>query len=386
MRWLTVPPDDQVGQAKKAEKIRAMDAFWAEFAREEGRLRHAGQAEADWLTGQVSKVDERIMFEVTNSDVSGQMEFALTPEGESHLRPMVAEFVRRAPQLRGWKFLEYRSALTGMELGDAVEARLGHEITAKGLDFNLDRGRVNLNYHFAGIGKPGDLQFQEALVLTELLVGEETLDVYTGSINAQVSIMPRPSVPLNRMAAEFARKKEELAFKCPPAPRFQTPFDDRTMAMVDLRASAQDSGLDIGFDDALVFTAEPIFLENRLTFSVFHSRLLSRFGEVFVYLQFDRPYGWQGQEADYRGHLEDQIDGMIAPNGVGAVVGGVHGMRMSSVHVAATQLWPCVDAMRAAGQAAGLGKRAWVLFHDATMGSEWVGVWPDSPEPRGVLR
>ncbi len=385
MRWLTIPPDDAAGQAAKSAKLRSMEEFWGWFSGKAESLRHPDAQLIEELRSVVGRVDPRLMFEISGSERTGTMEFVLTPEADHFLRPMVSEMVRTAPNLPGWRFAEYRSPVEAGLIEDAVQARLGHGFHAKGLDLNMDRGRVNLVYHCGGIGGASESMYEEALVSTEVLLGEENLDVWVGSIDAKASIMPRPKVGLHQLPSEFGRMKEQLMFRTPPQPRWQVPFDQRPIGMVDLRSAAVDSpGVDTGFDDALVFSAEPVFLENRLTFKTFHSTPVSRFGEVFLYLQFERPAAWGGREAEARGVLEEQIDRNIAPGGLGAVVGGCHGIRLSSVQVAAVQLWPCVDAVRAVAQSAGLGLRSWVLFHDATMGSEWVGVWPESPTPGGL--
>jgi hypothetical protein len=63
------------------------------------------------------------------------------------------------------------------------------------------------------------------------------------------------------------------------------------------------------------------------------------------------------------------------------VIGGGTGRRYSYVDMAVTDLNAAIPLICETLRAGKLTKRSWLLFQDADLQSEWIGIWDDSPRP-----
>jgi hypothetical protein len=71
---------------------------------------------------------------------------------------------------------------------------------------------------------------------------------------------------------------------------------------------------------------------------------------------------------------------------LGAVIGGGTGLRYSYIDLALTDVERAVPVIRERLQRGRIGRRCWLQFYDDALAAEWVGLWPDSPEPPGLPR
>lgn len=113
------------------------------------------------------------------------------------------------------------------------------------------------------------------------------------------------------------------------------------------------------------------------------SKRFSRFNETFCYLKLD------GKDAALEGFadkaaIEDALAAAFAGTGLGAVIGGGTGFRYSYIDLALIDVEKSIPLLRETLQRGRVAKRSWLLFYDDELAAEWVGIWPDSPEPPGL--
>ena len=83
---------------------------------------------------------------------------------------------------------------------------------------------------------------------------------------------------------------------------------------------------------------------------------------------------------DDRGDLEEALDAALIPNKLGCHVGGATGLRYTYVELALVDVRRSIEAIRKVLHGR-VSQRSWLLFHDADLCGEWVGIYPDSPPP-----
>jgi hypothetical protein len=87
-----------------------------------------------------------------------------------------------------------------------------------------------------------------------------------------------------------------------------------------------------------------------------------------------------------KSEIEDALTAVLTLGSLGAVIGGGTGLRYSYIDVALTDVERAVPVIRERLQRGRIGRRCWLQFYDDALAAEWVGLWPDSPEPPGLPR
>ena len=90
-----------------------IDAWWAAFQAKAADLDalFSRQAEWDlpgWMQENLQPIHPHLMWEFGPAVEGPGHRLVITPESRRHLRPLVAEMLRRAPPLDGWEFYAYR--------------------------------------------------------------------------------------------------------------------------------------------------------------------------------------------------------------------------------------------------------------------------------------
>lgn len=118
----------------------------------------------------------------------------------------------------------------------------------------------------------------------------------------------------------------------------------------------------------------------------FYSERFSRHGETFCYLKIDGSEGLEqdGGFAD-RGSIEEAIDEVLIPARAGCVIGTGAGLRYSYIDLALSDVAAAVPRIRRRLCAGKIPRRTWLLFFDAPLANEWIGIYGDTPAPPGVL-
>jgi hypothetical protein len=114
---------------------------------------------------------------------------------------------------------------------------------------------------------------------------------------------------------------------------------------------------------------------------LFTSACHSKVGELLCYLKIDHQGVPPENLVAFRSQFEDALSPALIQADVGCCIGGGTGVRYAYIELALTNLAKGAQLVRQilAQQKAPL--RTWLLFHDDDLSAEWVGIYPQTPEP-----
>jgi hypothetical protein len=220
-------------------------------------------------------------------------------------------------------------------------------------------------------------------VATEYLVGEEALDRWIGYI-ATNAMLPRGGkrVSISELPDAVKAVVRSIRQELPEAPycRLEPPEGGGGI-LARPPGEPDEQGDYPDCDDVQTGNSSFPELWIALHSALFDSGRYSRCGERFAYVKIDGAE-WEGhQNVFMRGEIEDRLDEVLRPAGLGCPVGGAGGLRYSYVDLALAKVREGARAARDALRELDLPSRSWILFHDRDLAAEWIGVQPDSPPP-----
>lgn len=331
------------------------------------------------MNDNLGRVDRRLMWEFCREG-SGTLRLVITPEVETHLRPMVSRMLSRSPRLPGWTFGQYRVPESPEEGARMVETRTGARFLPKRV--SVTRGESNrIDLQFEGAGSPAEHCF----IFTEAVCGEEVLDKWIGRLTVSEARDP-DAAPIEALCDAVASVRNGILASTPDRPWHEvrpTAQDQFDYAILE---AVPDARSDIPFADLITVVTPFAECAMAMRGDSFYSCRFSRFSELFAYVAIPNAAIEQGRRAEWRQELEAEMDEAIAPSGLGAVIGGGTGLRLSYVYLALSQPEVAFPALRRALQSAGVHRDSCVLFPDADIACEWVGVYPKTRPPKHVLK
>ena len=113
----------------------------------------------------------------------------------------------------------------------------------------------------------------------------------------------------------------------------------------------------------------------------FYSERYSRQGETFCYLKLDGSEGLDEEKFPDRASVEDALNEILVPALAGCVIGGGTGLRYSYIDLALANVNAALPLIKTRLHAGKVNRRSWLLFFDATLAEEWIGIYDDSPAP-----
>ncbi len=390
-----------------SEQKAAIRSWWAAFSQDKDIIsrsffsEHSGAFDiVAWMREYLGAVDPALMWEF-GPGIKKRHRLVITPEARRELRPLVRYLLNEAPEFEDWEFYEYRLARDFERAQSFMEQRAGwKDITA--IDFQLSEGRfgkIDVKF-FVPFREPEDSLLNKLFILLETLLGEEVLDKWVGYIDVAqkkgrkflgrlIGTKGRSDYNIINLAMEFSQKMALIKGKNPK---------NRYFDIVDT-IEGGNARRTIGFlfkidskeqldypDKKDLFVAVSPFNE---FFSAtldgheqFYSERFSNNGEIFIYIKMDGSAGDLNQEIFVdRGAIEDALSDALEPLSLGCVVGGGTGRRYSYIDLAVTDLERSVATIQQVLRNGKLTKRSWILFHDADLRAEWIGVWDNSPMP-----
>jgi hypothetical protein len=229
---------------------------------------------------------------------------------------------------------------------------------------------------------------QAVFVATETLLGEELLDHWIGGID--VEPLPKQSLfglggkkptnllPLPRLHETVQAVIEHIQEQLQPHPYYHSIASQQWVVYRNEPQQADDYA---DRDDLLVGgTVDPFLAEAMSPGFAFHSPRFSRCHERFCYLKLDGEGEAMEDRFEQRGQLEEAINDVLIPQKIGCHIGGATGLRYTYIDLALADVRRGIAALRhlLAGQVA---ERSWILFHDADLCGEWIGIYPEAPPP-----
>jgi hypothetical protein len=387
MRWRFAEDTDPVEARSRGAVREAIDRWWEAFAKNADRVdehfRDRKEFDLRSLMDHLSSVDPNIMWEFGPPVEKPGHRLCITPESHAELRPLVQVILDRSPELPRWEFYPYRLP---DEVGDDPIVRDGRtDVSMEGATVSVSRGdgnRIDLSYFvYSNVDKSEAKK--AAFFCTERRLGEECLDKWIGGIDGNASSTPEEKgsrrVSLGRLRPTVEALIDSIHSQLPTAPRYQLKCQPNGQpfkySLLELNLPPQVGDCPRWLDQLLAVAPE-VELFNATRNSSFYSTRYSRFNETFCYLKIGEVL-----DAKYRGEVEDAITSILSQKDLGCAWGGGTGKRYSYIELALIEVESAIPILRELLRRFNIHQRTWLLFHDASLQDEWVGIYPQTPPP-----
>jgi hypothetical protein len=381
-----MPNDVDSLRAREATVGRAA-AWWAAFAQRlpEIEARLSGEAEWDlraWMDEQVGAVHPALQWEFGNGGAGGGgRHLVISPGGAYHLRPMSESIIRRAPQIPGWSFREYRPAGSPEEVSQRVRARTGHIMGSTTVQVRQGHERrIDLVYQSLLAKRDVPAAIEVARAACEYLLGEDVAQRWVGHVDVveMAHAIGEAFVPLVRVPSQVLAMITEVLDNLPNRPFCKLP----ALAKIEWKRHAPKHDDFAGQDDAMFGTTVVPEVREAATKPGFYSGRFSRQGETFCYLKIDAADVGLDDRYKRKKHIEEAIDAQLRDDGIGAVVGTATGRRYIYLDLAVLDVVKTLEAVRRRLLALEmLPVRSWLLFLDAELAGEYIGLRSATPAP-----
>lgn len=389
MRWIYANNDADEAAEREAVLAR-VDAWWWAFEGKVDDLRahFEGKTRWDlpqWMNDHLHPIHPKIMWEYGPALRGDGHRLVLTPESARELRPLVAKILERAPSLHGWEFYDARLPEDLASTKATVRGRVAYEIDDFLVKVSVsDKRMIDLCYYSTRIESAEDeAASSAAFVATETLLGEHCLDRWVGAIEVSpMSGAPRHTIKLDRLRETVDAAVESIRDQLPATPHFER-AGRAEWTLWELKSEPADD-FPQQADLFVGKSANPAMWIAAHSGGPFYSERFSRCGETLCYMKVDGMEGFDGSTFADKGEVEDAVDEVLVSRGLGCQIGGGMGLRYAYIDMALTDVPSAIAAIRERMQAGGLPRRSWILFFDAELANEWVGIYDDSPVPPGL--
>ncbi len=388
MKWRYINASNSTEVAEHDAVSQRIDDWWAEFVAKTDRLdalfRQTEQWDLPaWMNESLQRIHPALMWEFGPAISKDGHRLVITPEICSEVRPLAEEVVARAPDLERWEFYTYRLPESVEQMLHTVQARIGLELTDVTVAVSAgEHNRIDLAFRWETIPEDDEEAFNAAFVATESLLGEESLDRWVGVIQLTDSSTPVEAgqryLPMDRLHPTFNAVMNSIREQLPDDP-YSNLDEDTQWALLKLEPTEAEDYPERS-DMLTCVTCNPDLVGATFSEAPFYSERYSRCHETFCYLKID---GTDSDEMGFhdREDMEEAARMALEADESGGLVGGGTGLRYSYVEFALTNVKKGVAAIRRAMQQGNVPRRSWILFHDADLDAEWIGVYDDSPTP-----
>ncbi|MBZ0137936.1 MAG: hypothetical protein K8I27_16390 [Planctomycetes bacterium] len=384
MRWLYPDPDDREENAARSAVVSRIERWWDAFIDNADEIKRAFTDDSDldipdFMRGTIEQIDQRLGWEFGPAIDGDGDRLVITPEHNLALRPLADAIIARAPEIEGWEFHHSRPAEPPNVARAAVEAETENELGRCHVHTKIDEmNRVALKFVLPD-AFDRELAALQGTIAAEALLGEEMFARWTGRIEVVEDKDGPGWVELDDLWGELFKRVAEIDAGLRDTPlvlnvdrlqwglwRLSPPHKDEYPRQQDLimGSSALESmsacaQLGQGFD----------------------SRRYSRAGETFCFLKFDGEGRKIAARMEERKVVEPAVNEALVSGGLGVVVGTGTGKKYSYLDLALTDVPGAIPVIVNQMRAAKVANRSWLLFHDAHLADEWVGVYGDTPPP-----
>jgi hypothetical protein len=389
MRWLLADPQVPQENAWRQHVATSTEQWWRAFqvnaANIAASFSQPGKFDiVRFMDDNLAAIDPRLCWEYGSARrASGGHRLVITPEGEHWLRPMLGHILSRAPNLPGWEFYAHRLPETAAYARLAVKGRCGVEFQQAGIEARVGRlQKIDVLYTFPQEQWSEEQAQHVAFVLTETLLGEETLDGWIGVIDA---VDPREPghrwLPLERAGDTVSAVAKHMLEQLPAEPLYRIDKENAQWLSYQMEPAGGSDDYPRRSDLIVGTACNERLIEAIVSQGLFDSRCHSRCGEYFCYLKIDADDVPREHRIEFRAELEDPLDDALQQAGLGGTIGGGSGIRYSYVDLSLTNVMQAVPLIRQVLAQRRAPLRTWLLFYDTQFEKEWLGVYPQTPPP-----
>ena len=384
MRWIYPDPNDHEENASRSAVESRIERWWQAFIDQQPAILDSFNEESEFdmpafMRANLELVDQRLGWEFGPAIDNDGDRLVITPEHRHNLRPLVDAIIARAPEVEGWEFYHARPPEEPNHALAAVEAETDIElgqcrVSAAGDEMN----RVTLKFHMPDTNDR-ELAARQAAIAAETLMGEEAFARWVGRIEVVDQDARESWVPLDQLKQIVFSEVAGIEASLYATPLVQN-VDRLEWSLWRLSPPEQDEyprqqDLIMGSSALDSMSACAQLGQN------FDSRRYSRCGETFCYLKFDGEGRKIAARMDERKAVEKAVTGALIEAGVGVVVCTGTGKKYSYLDLALTDVCAALPIIHEHMQACAVANRSWLLFHDAHLADEWVGIYEDTPPP-----
>jgi hypothetical protein len=374
----------------KPDLVRRIDAFWRTFAKNAHRIRRQiDQTEsfdtASFMIEALAPVSPDLMFEFgPGSD--GRHSLAITTEWQDALAVFARALLLRAPTVEGFQFTDVRPPCPAEEVVPAIEARCGGgRIPA--MAWSVNRGDFNLldvSYRAENSLVPDKRLQWLAETAVSTVLGEQDIRDWIGTIGLQQDSHRDDrahEVGLENLRDAFLESVRTIQVELPKKPHWQIvgEAEQRWFSATLEPEQAEDYGA--RYDSRTIIGCREDIVQCWLAGARFSSARFSNHVETFCYLKIDGSVDNALPCHDSREALENALNDVLRPRGLGAVYGGGTGLRYSYIDIALQSFPDAVGRIQDFLQKSEVTPRCWILFWDDVLAQQWIGAWPDTPPP-----
>ena len=379
--------DQQVREKQMSRQEDRIDAWWDAFQAkaEDIDALFSRKTEWDlpaWMEEHLQAIHPALMWEFDAAVQGPGHRLVITPESRRDLRPLVSEILRRAPQLDGWEFYAYRLTEDYEMAVQTVEARTQGDIGKTFFRATIgDFNRIDVVFCAEHYSRDDDQSLNDVFVATETLLGEEVLDKWIGAIEVE-PLAPDDAesvTHIRELKTEVDELIEKVRSSLPDRPYCELD-EDREWSL--FKPEPQESEDYPGQLDMFVGKSMiPVMWQNAHSSATFDSVRHSKCGETFCYVKIDGAEGVDEEKFADKSEIEDALDGALREHQFGCVVGGGTGRMYSYVDLALVDVDRGAEIVKDVLQEGNIPKRTWILFFDADLQAQWIGIWDDTPAP-----
>ena len=397
MRWQFIDIQNERESSEHAAVISRIETWWHEFADRTVQIDALFSKKMDWdlpewMAQHLQGINSNLMWEFGPAVRHAGHRLVITPESAHHLRPLVRTILDYAPTLEGWEFYDYRLAEELESCRMVVKGRTGYDITNFQVQAQCDeQSRVDLTYASPSLSDSSTIQ--AAFIATETLLGEECLNKWIGSID--VRPMPRKTglrsffgrgvstlqhfMAIDRLKETVGSLIDRGRDQLPSTPHFEW-IDSAEWRMWNLEPKPANDYIEQR-DLFVGKSANPTQWAAAHSGGIFCSERFSRCGETFCFVKLDGSGDITDQTFADKSEIEEALNSVLKPNGLGCCIGGGTGIRYSYIDLALCNLDKGIQSVRNRLREGRISKRSWIQFFDSELASEWVGIYDDSPPP-----
>lgn len=364
-----------------------IQAWWRAFQAKTEDLNalFARQAEWDlpaWMSESLNTIHADLMWEFGRAMQGEGHRLVITPESRRYLRPLVHAILRQAPEIEGWEFYGYRLPEDYGMAVMTVDARTGGDIDQTVVRAEVDElNRIGLIFAGPQYADDEERAFQDVVVATETLLGEETLDRWIGCVDIESldSAGDASWKPIRDLPSLVSSLQQQVYRGLPDAPYWQI-CDQAEWSLFELKPE-EDEDYPAQCDMFVGGTMLPSMWRNAHSTQAFDSVRFSKHDEVFCYIKIDGSEGWDETKFADRSEVEDAVDSALREAEVGCVVGGGTGLQYSYIDLALDDVSKSAALIKSALRAGNLPRRTWLQFFDTDLEARWISIWDDASPP-----
>jgi hypothetical protein len=390
VRWRFLDPAEPGEIAHREATLQAMDRWWAAFAEHAQAIDDHFETKApfeivEFMDTHLGPVHEGISgWEFGPGVAKGGHRLVISCEANHELRPLVTTLIERAPDLPRWEFFPYRLPDPRWTY-ETIAGRVRVDVADLGVKLSRGKfGRIDVVFSCADADRirPNALEHL-AFVAAETLFGEEALDHWVGVVEGKADDL-EDYLPFAEIPAAFEALRDELRAELPAEP-CHVWAEGAEHSLISLEPPEAPDYVDQ--DDSIsVVSMLPVMWETAWRGAPFASERFSRCGETFAYLKLEFPHEDANERLSARHEIQEALGAILEPTRVGTVVGAALGRRYAYVHLALSDVEAAWGLMKPILVGHDMPRRTWLLFCDHDLRGEWLGPWPDTPEPPRASR